>query len=322
MKEVVLEPIGHSNALHKGIAKEIARYFLEAIFKPLFDLLEANNIRTNAVASPVAVALQDRRIWYTDEVFSGKFSAAVSRELRSYGATFDSRTKTFRLPLSQMPLALRQAVAQAGEATRQLNKQVVELLDQIQENAKQASTGLKFDLNGVFVDLRSQYKRSLELRGLAVPPDLTEDVKDAISVEYTNNLDKYIKTFTDKMIPELRSEIQDNIFAGGRPDKLAKIIQAKYGVTKRKAEFLAEQETSLLVSKYRESRYKAVGSRRYVWSTSQDGRVRHDHKDLNGKMFSWENPPISNKATGARNHPGEDFGCRCVARPILPIQED
>lgn len=326
MNEVIIKSIVAKDSLHKRIQEQIAAYFKEVIFQPLIDLLEENNInlRENAIGSAVAAALRNRQIWYVDGVVIGKFSAAISRELRSMGATWDMRTKVFRLPLGQASLELRQAIAASVQATADLNKQVMDLLGQMQANAPKAGTGvdLKSSLDGVFVDLRKQYKKSLEQHGFAVPPDLNDTVKDDIAKEYTQNMDKFIKDFTKKMIPELREKIQDNIFAGGRTDKLAKIIEAEYGVTKRKAQFLAEQETSLLVSKYRQARYTDAGSRRYVWSTSKDRRVRDDHKDLDGKIFYWSSPPITNRTTGARNHPGEDFGCRCVARPIVALEEE
>jgi uncharacterized protein with gpF-like domain len=40
---------------------------------------------------------------------------------------------------------------------------------------------------------------------------------------------------------------------------------------------------------------------------------------LNGMKFSWTEPPITNKQTGARNNPGCDFGCRCLALPVIRI---
>lgn len=48
----------------------------------------------------------------------------------------------------------------------------------------------------------------------------------------------------------------------------------------------------------------------YVWRTRGDGRVRATHAANNGRIFSWNNPP----PTG---HPGEDYGCRCVAEPYV-----
>jgi uncharacterized protein with gpF-like domain len=45
--------------------------------------------------------------------------------------------------------------------------------------------------------------------------------------------------------------------------------------------------------------------------------VRPDHKRLDGKIFNWDDAPISNTKTGKRAHPGQDYGCNCVARPIV-----
>jgi SPP1 gp7 family putative phage head morphogenesis protein len=46
----------------------------------------------------------------------------------------------------------------------------------------------------------------------------------------------------------------------------------------------------------------------YIWRTRKDGKVRASHAANDGEVFAWNNPP----PTG---HPGEDFGCRCVAEP-------
>jgi SPP1 gp7 family putative phage head morphogenesis protein len=325
MKEIVLAPIVQSHTLAAGVQADLIAYFKETIFNPLLELLSINSVSTkrqNVAGDAVIQALKERKIWYSAGVFTGTFSAAISRELRAAGATKDE--KSFKLSVDKLPMDWRLAIEQSQQVVDQINKQVVDLLGQIESNIEQAPTGvnLKFSLDGVFVDLRKQLKKTLETSGVGVPPELNENVKADITKEYTENINLLIKDFAKKLIPEMRLKIQDNIFAGGRTDKLVKIIETQYGVSTRKAAFLAEQETSLLVSKYRESRYREVGSRRYVWGGSNDSRERPDHKLLNGKTFYWDSPPITNRATGARNNPGEDFGCRCVARPILPIQDD
>ncbi len=100
-------------------------------------------------------------------------------------------------------------------------------------------------------------------------------------------------------------------------DGLIPQIEARFDVSKNKATFLAEQETNLLVAKFREERFKETVGDEYTWMTSHDSRVRHDHKVLDGQRFFFSTPPITNRVTGARNNPGEDFRCRCVARPVL-----
>lgn len=46
----------------------------------------------------------------------------------------------------------------------------------------------------------------------------------------------------------------------------------------------------------------------YIWRTSGDAKVRASHAANNGRIFAWDNRPIT-------GHPGEDFGCRCKAEP-------
>lgn len=327
MTQVVLQSIDPNPTLHAHVEKEIVAYFQEAIFGPLLALLDDAGIearRENASTTAVATALRNRTLWYADGVFTGSFSSAISRELRELGAVHDKKLRIFKLPVSKLPMDLRLAVAQSDAAAKAATKKILDTLNQMEENFKRSSTGVKFDepVQKMLRDLHDQFRESLERKGIAVPPDLHPQTKGDIQKQYTDNLDLAIKNFVEQRIPVLRKKVQDNVFAGNRTDKLAKVIQSEFGVSKRKAAFLAEQETSLLVAKYRESRYKRIGSRRYMWITGKDSRVRPDHARLHKQVFFWDQPPITNTATGARNNPGEDFGCRCRARPILNIQEE
>ena len=152
---------------------------------------------------------------------------------------------------------------------------------------------------------------------ITVAPMLTAQAVDTITKEWAENLELYVRNFAEDQILEMRKTITDNTMAGYRAEGVAKKIQKEYGVSKRKAKFLARQETALLTSKFQKERFKDIGVTRYRWSTSGDERVRGDHKELNGKIFSWDSPPVTDRRTGKRNHPSEDFGCRCIAIPVL-----
>ena len=92
-------------------------------------------------------------------------------------------------------------------------------------------------------------------------------------------------------------------------------------VSKDKARFLARNETSLLTAKYRQIRYEEIGIDKYEWSAVMDKRTRHLHKELNGKIFDFRNPPIIDAHTGQRGNPGETYNCRCLSIPIIPQHE-
>ena len=57
-------------------------------------------------------------------------------------------------------------------------------------------------------------------------------------------------------------------------------------------------------------RYKMlVLSKRYIWRTRDDNKVRPLHAVNDNKIFDWDKKP----STG---HPGETYNCRCWAEPI------
>lgn len=60
---------------------------------------------------------------------------------------------------------------------------------------------------------------------------------------------------------------------------------------------------------YDTGRNRAESEKFYVWRTKLDDKVRPSHAANHGKIFSWDNPPDT-------GHPGEDYGCRCEAKPL------
>lgn len=63
---------------------------------------------------------------------------------------------------------------------------------------------------------------------------------------------------------------------------------------------------------------QGAGVERYVWLTMHDDRVRPSHAALDGEQADWDEPPLSaeDSDSGEECHPGQDFGCRCVASPV------
>jgi SPP1 gp7 family putative phage head morphogenesis protein len=165
--------------------------------------------------------------------------------------------------------------------------------------------------------MEHDFKFSVRAAYEGIVPQLTPEQRGTLAAEWGQNLDLYIRDWTSKNILELREKIQDSALSGRRSSELIEIVQKNYGVSRDKAKFLARQETSLLLSKYREVRYRDIGVETYRWSTSNDVRVRADHKHLQGKVFKFSNPPVVDTQNGRRANPGEDFGCRCVAIPVF-----
>ena len=160
------------------------------------------------------------------------------------------------------------------------------------------------------------------IHGITVAPLLTPERRARIASEWQNNMKLWVKNFTESEITKLRRTIQKNAFAGQRYGGIISTIQDSYGVSVNKAKFLARQETSLLLTKFKETRYTDSGVDEYIWGCvagSRNHQVRPWHKALEGKKFRWDDPPITSKPGDPvkRNNPGQDFNCRCFAKPVV-----
>lgn len=313
-----LPPLFFRQKYYAAIEAEIVRLCYDLIYAPLQELLRASGIEIQNSISALIDAIRHGDIWYHAGEFRGSYNAAITKELRLLGAEYNKLTKTWKLEPGLLPSHVSMAVAYARNHNDAIRRNVTMALDNIDV--------FKISQN---VDTSALYAQTLNMMetafqgslvgvdAITITPKLTDMQRDIIAKEWGNNLNLYIKDWADETILDLRQKVQPYVLGGGRAENLVKTLQDSYGSTKAKARFLAHQETSLLMSKFRETRYADIGVRTYKWSGAMDARERPDHRALQGKIFNFGQPPITNKRTGARNNPGEDFGCRCVAIAVF-----
>lgn len=136
-----------------------------------------------------------------------------------------------------------------------------------------------------------------------------------------------IKTIPEETLDKMRDIIYDGFTEGKTTTRIVKEIQKTYGVEKRRAELIARDQTAKLNGQIQRYQQKDAGVTEYIWYTVGDSRVRKRHQELNGKKFSWDDPPDVGK--GRKCHPGEDYQCRCIGRPVfnkktinLPMEDE
>ena len=139
------------------------------------------------------------------------------------------------------------------------------------------------------------------VESISVDPELTPKMRATIRKMLTDFLLQSGAGIPAARIPALQQQIQASVFAGDRSDRIRKMLQTDFGLAQHLAARIAAQADSLLVSKWRELRARDAGCTRYNWSTSHDERVCPRCRALQGKIFSWDNPPEG-------GHPGE---CEC-----------
>jgi SPP1 gp7 family putative phage head morphogenesis protein len=316
----------------RTIAAQLWAYLEEVVYRPLLEMLadeeipEDNTARFNARFGAVMQALQSRQIHYENGHFSGTFNSAISRELRIAGATKDKNAGGFNLSMAQMPIELRGAAVTASEIAKTIHRDVLATLTQMAGNIAVAKVGLDLakPVELITADLQHQLILSIkDVKGLdmvTVPAQVTPSIRAAITERLTTNAELSIKGVAQDRVERLRKKVEENTLAGGyRTDRLARIVKADLFIGKRRAQFIANQEAGLLVANYRQAKAESLGLDRYEWRTLQDQLVRDDHKDLDGTIHSWNDPPVVNKHTGKKANPGEDYGCRCLALPVVEM---
>lgn len=326
-----LAPLRLKPSYWKDTERQVISILRDTLFRPLVDL-----IRQSGHKSPFAVALSNAnrtekllealqvgRVQYTGGMFSGQFSAAISTAIEDMGGVFNKTTRIFTIEQSKVPNWIKAEAAAFHVRSQEIHDLLIRKLDEIQKN-------IVHDVNVRDVDARKTID-SLEqgFKGVAkkleVQPELDVRSRERLADEYSENLKLYITKFADQEIFSLRESVEENAREGYRFDKLIPSIKKRYGVSVRKAKFLARNETSIFMSKYHEQRYGEAGITSYIWSTSHDNRVRpapgthgsDNHRVLDGRVFEFSKPPIVDPPKGRKANPGQDYNCRCVAIPIL-----
>ena len=147
---------------------------------------------------------------------------------------------------------------------------------------------------------------------------LGEFFRQQMSV-WTNDNVNLIKSLPNDTLTDMREIMKQGFLSGKTLTDIVAEIEHTYHVSRSKAKFLARDQMAKLNSDLAQAQQRDAGITQYEWSSSQDGRVRDTHRELNGKRFRWDEPPVVDKKTGRRAHPGQDYQCRCVALPVFDI---
>lgn len=122
---------------------------------------------------------------------------------------------------------------------------------------------------------------------------------------------------SDKSKRDLANKFIDGIEAD-EPVDLKKLIKEELGITGTRATFIARDQTAKFNSIVTTNRMNDFSISIYQWiSTTGDGRTRSEHRKRNMKYFMIGTPTKS----GRSDMPGEDYNCRCSAKPIVNEQQ-
>ena len=131
------------------------------------------------------------------------------------------------------------------------------------------------------------------------------------------NLD-LISSIEAETLRKLRWELSQRIVATAGDESLktalADYIENQARIESNRAVLIASDQVGKLNGRLMRYEQQRAGITHYRWETMQDSRVRPTHRERQGEIFSWEEPPSD-------GHPGEAIRCRCVADPVFDTEE-
>ncbi len=136
-----------------------------------------------------------------------------------------------------------------------------------------------------------------------------------------------IKTVPHNIANEFTHLAQKRWTEGIRPNEITLEMKARANHLKEyEARRIARTESAKASSALVQARSEALNLNFYIWRTARDGdRVRDSHQLMEGVICRWSEPPNPEAMTGEKSHgayhPGGIFNCRCIALPILALED-
>lgn len=303
------------------IEHRLFSYLWDFFFKPMFKIIKIKPIASNE-ENILLEAIKKGEIFFVDSGFKSdkKFSNKISQELIKIGAKYNKYTKIYEIDKSLLPKSILNYLIKSEKLAKVKLEQLNTFLEDIQNNLDHYIDLMVFnnEVKTILDDSGKQIQVNVKNINVIVP-ELTQEQFEQIEQAYTKNMQYYVKNWTVEHIEEMREKVHKAILEGFREENVVKMLQTEYGIAERKAKFLAQNETSIMLAEYKKATYTAMGFDKFIWKTRMDGRERLLHKELNGKIFRFDEPPIIDERTGQRGLPGETYNCRCL---LLPYRDN
>lgn len=203
-----------------------------------------------------------------------------------------------------------------------VNDAYAKTLEQAFENLRKAYVGIdnnakivanSFVSNTDNINKRRFYSAMQNAVGVDLQNVVQNEGLEDILIASTRENVSLIKSIPDEYFKKIESIVFSGTTQGNTAKSMIKSIMKTGNVTTNRAKLIARDQSSKINSAITQQRSQNLGIEEYIWRTSGDERVRDSHRNKNGKVFRWDNPPSD---TG---HPGQDIQCRCVAQPIVKV---
>ena len=146
-----------------------------------------------------------------------------------------------------------------------------------------------------------------------------QGLEDVIRLAAKENV-ALIKSLPVEMLDKMEKIVADAFLSGsGTPEIhrfLLENLTGEEASVKRRAYLIANDQSRKIFQAINVKKFKDLGVKKFVWRHVPGSMYpRIMHQELNGKTFSFDDPPIIDKK-GTRGFPAQLPNCRCIMTPV------
>lgn len=158
-------------------------------------------------------------------------------------------------------------------------------------------------------------KDALRQAGFTVQLKLTAAQNDVLQATIGENV-SLIKSIAQQHLKNIEGQVMRSVQTGRDLGTLAKELEHTYGVTKRRAAFIARSQNNIATAAITRTRQKEIGITQAKWKHSAGGRhPRPEHVAFSGQLYDIEKGAY---LEGKWTWPGVEPNCRCVSISVIP----
>lgn len=162
----------------------------------------------------------------------------------------------------------------------------------------------------------AQMRSALKKAGFMIDFKLTDEMNNVLQANIAGQVG-LIKSIPSQYFPQIEGAVMRSVAKGGDLKSLSEFLENRYGVTRRRAVFIAKDQVNKANATMNAERQKSLGIEEAQWvHTGGSNYPRHSHVQA-GKDKLVYNIAKGAYIDGEYILPGELPNCRCKSRSII-----
>lgn len=224
-----------------------------------------------------------------------------------------------------LPETHKEAIAQdAASPASQLDKAMRKLAEQWGKNFDQMSEQIaKAFAKKTMSHNSAAFQEALRKAGFSVKFRPTKRVNDALEAQMMDNVN-LIKSIPQKYLDDVHGHVMRSVSQGRSLKQLTQDLQESYGISKRRAAFIARDQNNKATAIIHKTQQEDAGITRARWvHTSASKHPRPEHAKWGAEKATYDiKEGMWSEVSGKFIWPGTEPNCGCTSMSVIPTDDE